>query len=240
MKIITAVFDYPGENEYSRCLAALEQSVKDTNPEAEFIAIRLDPPSECYKWNKPGWHNNHIKLMAYAEELITEPTFFVDADTIIQRDLSDLVGDFDIAIAERPAGANAPFNLGVVLVMPTVRSEFFMDAWARTDTKMLEDYDFHMEWRRKYSGQNQSSFGYLYETIEPGKIDIKKYPTNIMNACEQDWTKSEISYIIHIKTRLREAALSDKPLSKIKPGLRKPVETWRKYEQKAIDSIGLV
>jgi len=231
MKIITAVFDYPGENEYSRCVTALENSVKQSNPEAEFVLIRLQAPNYCYAWNKPGWHNNHIKLMAYSEQEIDQPTFFVDADTIIRRDLSDLLGDFDIAIPERPAGARAPFNLGVVLFMPTQRSKFFMEAWAKTDTAMLHDIDLHLKWRNRYSGQNQSAFGCLYETIKDNRPVFKKYPTKIINACEQDWKDSDESYIIHVKTRLRAAALSDLPIEKINPHLRNPVKLWREYEK---------
>jgi len=238
MKIITAIFNYPGETEYSRCLKVLEASARKTNPDAEFISIKLEYPHVCHPWNKPGWHNNHIKLMAYSQIEIEEPTFFVDADTIIQRDLSDLVGDFDIAIAERPKGARAPFNLGVVLFMPTFKARYFMDAWAKADTAMLESIDFHKEWRAKYSGQNQSAFGYLYETIKTNRPEFKKYPTKIMNACEQDWTKSDMSYIIHIKTRLREAALSGKDLSEINPNLRTAVKLWREYE--ANNSIDMV
>lgn len=240
IKIVTAVFNYPGENEYTRCVNALEASAKDSNPNAELLILKIDPPQKCHRWNKEGWHNNNVKLKAYSEVEIDKPTFFIDADTIILKDLTDLIGSFDIAIAERPARAKAPFNLGVVLFMPTFRARSFMDAWIRVDNSMLNDINFHMTWREKYLGQNQSSFGYLYENTIANRPEFKKYPTEIMNACEQDWTNSEMSYIIHIKTRLRNVALSGIPLKKIKPGLQRPVKIWREYETKNNNSLSMV
>jgi len=230
IKIITAVFDYPGKNEYSRCLTALENSIKANAPNVEFTCIQLEPPATCFAWNKPGWHNNHIKLRAYSSVKIDCPTFFVDADTIVLKDLTPLVSeDFDIAIAERPERAKAPFNMGVILFMPTDKAIAFMGDWIGIDELMLKNIELHMEYRNKYSGQNQSSFGFLYERSQ--NIIIDKYPTKIMNAVEQDWGDISQAFILHVKTRLRDAALGDLPIERIHSRLQTGVQLWRQYEK---------
>lgn len=235
MKIVTAVFDYPGEVEYSRCVNVLKTSVKKNCPSASLDVIRINPPDECYTWNKPGWHNNHIKLQAYADYNITEPTFFVDADTMVLRDLEPIVAEadgFDAVISKRVRGAIAPYNLGVILVMPTNNARVMMKSWIAIDRQMLNHIDLHQAWRSKYRGQNQASFGLIYESLD--FLSIKKMPTKILNACEQDWGNISDAYIVHVKTRLRTAALGYEPIEMLSPNLREAAKIWREYERQGL------
>jgi len=232
MRIITAVFDYPGINKYARCLRALSNSIYATNKDASFKKIRLHPPSPvdgAYQ----GWVNNHIKLEAYSREPLDENTMFVDADTVFLRNADHLFyDDFDIGIARRPGKQKSIYNGGVVLVKPTEAARTFMEHWIAVDTRMLYDQEFHSEWHKKYRGQNQSSMGYLIEN-NPCKLKIKEFPTSVINACEQDWQNVlQIKpYILHVRKWLLELALSDIPLEDLSYKHKDAVKIWRDFEK---------
>ncbi len=233
MRIVTAVFDYPERDTYARCLRAFKASIARNNPEAELLVIDLEPPATvdgAYQ----GWVNNHIKLRAYSRVTIDQPTVFVDVDTIFLRDVSELFTDqFDVAIGQRPnwSGKRVRYNGGVVLFRPTEAATTFMAQWIRIDTRMLRDQSFHMVWKRKYNGQNQASFGYVVET-ELGETRLERYPTGVLNACEQDWPRvqKEVPYILHVRKRLLGLAQSRQPIKRIRPSLQAAVKIWRYYE----------
>ncbi|MGD8567335.1 MAG: putative nucleotide-diphospho-sugar transferase [Gammaproteobacteria bacterium] len=234
MKFVTAAFDYPGRDTYKRCLDALVNSIRVNAPYTSFHIIDLEPPDEVPGVFQ-GWINNHIKLEAYSQVAIDEPTIFVDADTVVLRDPSDLFdGTFDIGIGERPTGhrVKSRFNGGVVLFDDTDRAREFMRQWIRTDSEMLTDSEFHKKWHKTYRGQNQSSFGYLYE--ERREIArIKEFPTGTVNACEQDWPRlGKIRpYIVHVRKQLLRAAQSNCPISRMGRNHREGARLWREYEK---------
>jgi alpha-N-acetylglucosamine transferase len=237
MKIVTAHFDYPGNEEYSRCLNALTNSVKRNAPNAEFVVLELEPPATI-PGIKQGWISNHVKLEAYSKVEIDRPTIFLDADTLVLKDPEQLfIYPFDIAIGRRPKGAKVPYNGGVVLFQPTEKAHIFMEQWIATDQIMLEDREFHMEYRAKYNGMNQASFGYLVDYAK-SSAKLKEYPTGMINACEQDWpsiTPDNLPFILHVRKKLFEIAHSGAHLDIVKrtyPHYYESVKLWREYEQK--------
>jgi len=230
MKIITVVFNYPGNNTYERCLKALSNSIAETNPDADFKILRLEPPAEV-EGALQGWVSNHVKLAAYANEVLDDNTIFVDADTVFLRTADSLFDkDFDIAIGRRNGG-KVPYNGGVVLAKPTPAARQFIDMWLGTDKVMLHNQKFHQEWRAKYNGQNQASFGYMIETY-PDLINLYEYPTSVINAVEQDWPHIEKidPFILHVRKKLLGYALSDMPIRKIPHHLQRAVQIWRELE----------
>lgn len=234
MKIVTAHFDYPGNEEYARCLKALTASVKENAPNAEFVVLELKPPKSI-SGIKQGWISNHAKLEAYSKVEIDQPTIFIDTDTLVLKDPAPLFdADFDIAIGRRPRGAKVPYNGGVVLFQPTDAAKIFMGRWYFSDERMLKERDFHLKWRSKYNGLNQASFGFQIEGF-PGSIKLKEYPTAVINACEQDWpniTPENHPYILHVRKSLFDAAHSDLPIEKLEKRHQYPSQLWREYEQK--------
>jgi hypothetical protein len=231
VRIVTAHFDYPGEQQYARCLCALRASVKRNAPSSELVVLELRHPA-AVKGAYQGWVNNHIKLLAYSQVKIDQPTAFIDVDTLVLRDLSQLFDrySFDVAAARRPAPKEHLFNGGVVLFKPTARAREFMKKWIEIDERMLRDQAFHMPWHKKYNGQNQASFGYLYETQRKAKI--AELPTAMLNACEQDWpTISTVKpYVLHVRKRLMKAAMGIGSLANVSPRYRPGVALWREYE----------
>ena len=233
MKIVTAYFDYPGRNTYARCLRAFKASIVMSNPDAELQILELEPP-EPVEGAYQGWVNNHIKLHAYSQIPIDQPTVFVDIDTIFLRDVSELFDKtFDVAIGQRPhwGGRRVRYNGGVVLFKPTQAARRFMAWWSAIDGNMLENQDLHMKWHVKYNGQNQASFGCMME-LHSKKTRIHRYPTAVLNACEQDWPRisENVPYILHVRKRLLKAAQSPRPLSTIRKPLQAATKIWRYFE----------
>ena len=233
MKIVTAYFDYPGRNTYARCLRAFKASIAESNPNAELEIIELEPPAPIDGVFQ-GWINNYIKLQAYSKIPIDQPTVFVDTDTVFLRDVAELFDlEFDIAIGQRPhwGGKCVRYNGGVVLFNPTEAARRFMVRWSAIDRKMLYDQELHMKWHAKYNGQNQSSFGCMME-LHSGKVRIHRYPTGLLNACEQDWPRisENVPYILHVRKRLLTAAQSHHPLSSMRKPLRDAAKIWRHFE----------
>ena len=240
MRIVTAAFDYPGVDTYSRCLRAFKASIADTNPEAELLIIDIDPPAPIEGVHQ-GWINNHVKLKAYSRVQIDQPTVFVDADTVFLRDVSELFDStFDIAIGRRPAGGRmrVPYNGGVVLFRPTTAARRFMAQWIRIDEQMLHNHSFHMVWRRKYNGQNQASFGCMIEAHRAA-TRLHEYPTGVLNACEQDWAHvvTDQPYILHVRKRLLQYAHNRLSIWTIPKQLQPAVRIWRKYEHRGRDLV---
>ncbi len=240
MRIVTAVFDYPRFDTYTRCLQAFKASIAATNPNAELLVIDLEPPTPIPGVFQ-GWINNHVKLKAYSRIPIDQPTVFVDADTVFLRDVSELFNStFDVAIGRRPAGGRrrVKYNGGVVLFCPTEAARAFMARWVSIDRKMLQDHDFHMKWHRKYNGQNQSSFGCMIE-LHSAKVRIQEYPTGVLNACEQDWSRvgREVPYILHVRKRLLQMAHNRLSIWTIPKHLQPAVRIWRDYEHRGRDLV---
>lgn len=234
MRIITAVFNYPGNNVYERCLNAMTKSIHETNPDADFRILRIPPPAPV-EGAFQGWVNNHVKLRAYANQPLDQNTVFVDADTVFLRDISELFEhEFDIAIARRPHTEKAIYNGGVVLFKPSQPAREFMSNWITVDKHMLYDQEFHEKWHKKYRGQNQSSMGYLLEN-NPRRICVKEFTTAVLNACEQDWANidKQVPYILHVRKRLLELAQSGIGIDHVSPRYRKAIKIWRGYEEKA-------
>lgn len=230
MRIVTAVFDYPGADKYTRCLKALTNSIEKTNPCARFDVLRIPPP-DAVDGAYQGWVNNHVKLRAYAAEPIDENTIFIDADTVFLRKAGFLFDeDFDIAIGRR-TGGRVPYNGGVVLAHAGRRAKSFMQVWYNIDRAMLYDQEFHKKWRAKYNGQNQASFGFVIESY-PELAGLHEYPTSLVNAVEQDWPRLDVidPVIMHVRKKLLECALSDAPLERIPLKLRLATKIWRDLE----------
>lgn len=198
-------------------------------PDSEFVVLRLQPPAPMEN-TKQGWVNNHVKLRAYSEVAINGPTAFIDADTLVLRDPSELFdGSFDIGLARRPDNQKSIYNGGVVLMSPTHDAREFLANWATVDYTMLHDPEFHMEWHAKYRGMNQSSLGYMVER-SPGAARVRDFPTAVINACEQDWphVRRLNPYIVHVRKSALGIAQSTRVPS---AGMEYVVNLWREYER---------
>jgi hypothetical protein len=234
MKIVTVQFDIGLKHDYKLLLDVFRESVRVNIPNAEFVELHPDPPKNttgrdlyCYF--------NHCKLAAWFSYLkkTKDNIIFADCDMIALSDPSSVFdNDFDIGYTVRTSeGAGCPINGGIVIVKPSKASIDFMRLWARIDLQMMINKEFHDQYVTKYSGLNQSSFGYLLENPTFYDAKLKPFTTEFYNAVECDWINTnDKSTFVHIKTRLRRACLSwaktdiemQEPLR-----LRYPLERWK-------------
>jgi hypothetical protein len=106
MRIITAQFDYPGNNHYAKLLKAFRNSCKVHAPDSEFICLKLKHPKENLK-SKRSIISNTIKLKAWLDELEKSDTntLLVDCDMLMTAPIDDIwYQQFDIAYTYREDG----------------------------------------------------------------------------------------------------------------------------------------
>lgn len=158
---------------------------------------------------------NHRKLEMWAEYLGVakegEKIIFADSDMLCLRTPKfAFFKDFDIGYTRRVSDwvGNCPINGGIVFAVNNQRTRDFFAEWLKIDAEMLADEDFHAEWVRKYSGLNQSSFGYMLENRGPYLATLEEFPTNPWNCVECDWSNAPDPVFVHIKTRLRREVMA--------------------------------
>jgi len=196
------------------CINSIESNCKDF----DIKHIKIIPNENKYRQQSA----NGLKLKAWTEN-IKGNTVFLDADTIVNQDISSIFDlEFDLCYTSRPKTHNIPFNSGIVFVKesgwPIVKR------WESINNQMTFDRAFHSKWCLKYFGYNQAAFGCLLDSYDyPGIIHV---PTKIWNCCDPvDWVRNIYNAkIIHYKGELRRDLVQEN-------GRRYPqaVEIWKKY-----------
>jgi hypothetical protein len=232
LKIVTAIMQHPGEDEYPRMLEVFKYSVKKHMPHAALEVLEFDPVMSV----GAGQHmaDNRQKMEAWARTAIDEPTIFMDCDTMLLGDLSKAFEyDFDIGITARTSG-DPPYNGGVVFARPTAAARQFMMIWNRWDYELYGNREAYQKYIDKYYGQNQAALGYILEQGIVEHVTFKSFPCSVWNACKEDWPKLRKNVkVLHIKSRLRSYALSEERLETVPLDLYEAAYFWRKYERKA-------
>jgi hypothetical protein len=144
---------------------------------------------------------NYLKLKKWRDN-IEGNTVLIDADTILLGDISEVFDmEYDLIYTKRNHNRTIPFNSGVVFVKESGR--IIVDTWAKLDDRMYKDKRFHLEWKRKYYGFNQASFGCMLETMP--ELKIGQVEATIYNSCDRyDWTHNyDLAKIVHVKSELR-------------------------------------
>jgi hypothetical protein len=151
--------------------------------------------------------NNSQKLDAWWRAIVDAPTgqriLLIDADTFFTNPIDDVWShDFDIAYTVRIY--DLPFNGGVVFVRVSAETKAFFDEWRRCNTLMLHDRRMHQEWRKRYGGINQASFGWLLNNVAPLPRMVT-LPCSEWNCEESCWDQFDpaVTRIVHVKSGLR-------------------------------------
>lgn len=215
-----------GNKEYKRLLDALVKSV-ESNSKHKLIIHEL--PTEYRKGNR-HLANNSQKLEKWGEIVYhaTDDVVLLDCDTILLKDVGHVFNDdFDVAYTKRSKGVRFPLNGGVVFVKPTVEAKKFFIKWIDINTRMMSSLSFHHQWKRKYAGINQASFGFLLESNPTA--NIKDYDCAKYNACDTvNWLNDlDKTHILHIKSELRNACLRG-----YHSEYHQAVKLWGKYDIK--------
>lgn len=128
----------------------------------------------------------------------------IDGDVFFVNGIDDVWDrDFDIAYTVRPEYI-IPINGGVVFVRVTPETRAFMERWRQVNAAMYGDEVFHMEWKVKYGGLNQASFGCLLETWDHG-LNLLTLPCTEWNCEDSAWGEFDPAFtrILHVKSGLR-------------------------------------
>jgi len=219
MRLVTVSFNYPPRlkrPDYAKLLEVFEKSIHHHMPHCEVRSIKMDPPDHSGV-RKLSFLSNMEKLQVWAREAQQAvddgvDLILADCDMVCVGDASHVFdeNDFDIAYTVRNDHTNLSVNGGVVYVRPTEATRHFFQRWTELDQQFYYDWNLHAEWRIRYGGMNQASFGYLLEKPEEQQgARLKELPTLHYNAVNYDWPHvGSKTVFIHIKSDLRKAVLT--------------------------------
>jgi hypothetical protein len=218
------MFNKEKNNSYERMVYWLQQSIEKHLPGAELKIIKVKPPLKNGKIN-----DNEIKMREWAKIKDSSPYILMDADMIVTGNLAegffthekteddvpylkpDL--DFDIGITKRTSGT-PPYNVGVVFVRPSKKTEKFFELWYEAVQYLLRSPVKLKQYQEKYWAICQPALGFLIEENRIDFLNIKWLSCSEFNACDEDW-KNGLEYkdgklfskSIHLKTKELQAEL---------------------------------
>lgn len=267
MNITTVYFENDeAPNDFVRILDVYEYSAKKHMPNSNVKIFKFDKPNRDYfssiresQWlheneymKFPNWYTSNLyKLDRWVEILsqVKEDTIITDCDIFFTGDISSVFDqDFDIAYTKRTDHDKLycnvykkPINGGVFFFKPTQKSREFVKNWRDVNWRMALNSDFYYEWFEKYSGCNQTAFGYLLENDK--ETNIKDFPCAIYNGCAIDLIKYKekgLPKVVHIKRPIWQIAASDYHIDKLPdipdhdsftiPEYRDIIQLWRELE----------
>lgn len=233
MRLVTVQFNYAKNMyrpDYAKLLEVFEKSIRRHMPRVEIRSVKVDPPNHLGAVKIPFLSNTY-KLQIWAREIEQAvadgvEVCLADCDMLCTGDCRSVFDrDFDIAYTARDDHTNIPVNGGILFVKPTDASVRFFRKWAEIDDMMYKDWAFHQNWRVKYAGMNQASFGYLLEkSAEVPGVKLIDLPTTTYNAVNTDWARLHSGTVfIHVKSQLRKMVLKNEPPV---GDLRPAMEAW--------------
>lgn len=239
--IVTAQFDKHNDN-YEILLNVFLHSIERNMPGTKTVVLRGNYPRRQDKRLPLGYTANAKKLEYWVDELdnVRGNIIFMDCDMVVTGDMGQAFQeDFDIAYTFRnPDKVSYPINGGVVFARTNQRTTNFFRKWLEIDKKMYHNHNFHTQYRSKYRGMNQASFGWMIENYD-GSIDLSKLPCQKWNVCDEDWNVIDKNCLcIHVKNKLRKTCLAfanDKDYSSFfQPKMKKGFDLWTEYFKEMI------
>ena len=234
------VFDFRESNAYAVLAQVWEKSAILNNPNAKVILNKRKAP-DTHGTPKRCMISNTVKINDWVNVMNQYPDdyiVFMDCDMLVLKDLAHVFDkDFDVAVTKHSIGS-LPYNGGVVFVKNTQKAKDFMRLWADVNLKMFKDRTYHGKYIKKYAGMNQAAFGAVIteykhkfyfdkENHNDKQSHVLNLPCSIYNLCRGYWPMVNTdSYIVHIKSELRQACLWDRPSKETEACYR----LWKKFE----------
>lgn len=264
MNIITVYFENDeAPKDFEKVLDIYEYSAKKYMSNSNVKIHKFNKPTRDYfssikesQWlheneymKFPNWYTSNLyKLDRWVEILstVTDNTIITDCDIFFTDDISYVFEeDFDIAYTKRTDYDKLycdiyrkPINGGVFFFKPTQKSKEFIKKWKEINWRMALDEIFYNEWQLRYSGCNQTAFGYLLENDT--ETNIKELPCAIYNGCAIDLIKYKervLPKVVHIKRPIWQIAASDYHIDELPnipdhdsftiPEYRDIIQLWR-------------
>lgn len=155
----------------------------------------------------------------------------IDADTVILHPIDDIWEQgFDIAYTTKRS--QFPFNLGVIFVRISEPVKAFFAAWAAQNCRMLTHKVIHRQYRDRFGGINQASFGRTLETPAVLGLNLVGIPCSTWNCEDSAWADFDpaSTRILHVKSALRRALFDNDRDALAKPCVSRLVEMWKALE----------
>jgi hypothetical protein len=192
---------------YRRLAHVLDYSARKHLRGWEVNVEKIEPPPTLSALQNPSHDWNTGKLDFWWQRTMEAPSgaqvLLIDGDMLIRRPLDDVWDlDFEMAYTYRDGGSRLPFNGGVVFLRISDKTRDFVTRWRDVNARFLRNKLEHKNWRLKYAGINQASFGCLLEK-GTGLSKVTKLRCSEWNLCEWERHDPAAARILHIKSSLR-------------------------------------
>ena len=220
---------------YRKLAHVLNYTARKHCPEWVVNVEKLTPPPYTSGMGNHSHVWNTQKLEFWRRQTETAPDgarlLLIDGDMLIQKPLDDIWShDFDLAYTIRNGGTRLPLNGGVVFLRVSDATRAFMQAWWDVNIRFLRRPLEHRNWRLKYAGINQASFGYMLEKGHPVK-KVEKLLCSEWNLCEWERHDPNGARIIHVKSTLRRALFKFFPVPRGGTNVVRIIKIWLEAEQ---------
>lgn len=225
-----------GDGKYERMAQVFEATARRHCPEWTLNLRRveqIDIPR--HRAAVQGHVSNTQKLEDWNQIVQHAPDgarlLLIDADTAIVNPIDDIwEREFDIAYTSKRS--RFPFNLGVIFVRVSAPARAFFAAWTAENRHMLQKKVVHRQYRERFGGINQASFGRTLETDAVRGVNLLGIPCVEWNCEDSAWESFDPrkTRIVHVKSALRRAIFDNDKDAMAKPGVPKLAEMWKALE----------
>lgn len=230
-----------GEGRYERMARVFDATARRYCPDWDINVRNVDQRDiPRHRAAVQGHVSNTQKLEDWNQIVQHAPDgariLLIDADTFLVNPIDDIWDrDFDIAYTTKRS--TFPFNLGVIFVRATVSAKQFFAAWTAENRHMLQKKAVHREYRQRFGGINQASFGRTLETDAVRGVNLLGIPCVEWNCEDRAWERfdPERTRIVHVKSALRRAIFDGTAADLAKPGVRRLAEMWKQIEAELME-----
>lgn len=230
-----------GEGSYERMAKVFEATARRHCPGWDINVRKVDQiPIPAHRAAVQGHIANTQKIEDWNGIVQAAPDgariLLIDADTFLVNPIDD-IWDLDFDIAYTTKRSTFPFNLGMVFVRATVSAKQFFAAWTTENRHMLQKKAIHRQYRERFGGINQASFGRTLETPAVRGVNLVGIPCSTWNCEDSSWEGFDPARtrIVHVKSALRRAIFDNDREAMARPGVSRLVEMWNRLEAKCLE-----
>lgn len=221
MKIVTVYFER--KKQYRKFLTVFRRSARAIMPKVKIEIVTPEMPK-----NIDHKRDTAFAFLAAANYALRSkvPLVIADVDLMFVKPINDVWKiPFDIAVTTRN---EMKYNTGLWLYRPSEKSRLFVKQWIKNTKHLMRNFCKYEDFTWQHGGIDQAS---LYMTIKGNKaIKIKELPCLEWNACQGEWKHADDkTRVIHIKSKLRLAALGKIDIPEGHEYMIPLVKKWRKY-----------
>lgn len=230
-----------GDGKYERMAQVFEATARAHCPAWDLNLRKVDQKALPRHRSANTGHVSNTQKLDHWNDIVQEAPdgarlLLVDADTFFTNPIDDIwERDFDIAHTVKRS--RFPFNLGVIFLRVSDRSRRFFAAWTANNAHMLTHKVVHRQYRERFGGINQASFGRTLETDAVRGVNLLGIPCVEWNCEDSAWESFDPrkTRIVHVKSALRRAIFDRNAEDMARPGVQRLVEVWKQLEAELME-----